>query len=124
MYDLNIMAREYDPTTDTEENYTTLESEYGSEYTNKCFSLIYIFSVIFSSKLDMPWLKSLFDRTNDYEISKLIIDDVKVLTEAGEDVSDEHIGEIIAKIVKGNVNKTFANCQEVKIDMRNVKTSQ
>ena len=47
-----------------------------------------------------------------------------MLTEAGEDVSDEHIGEIIAKIVKGNVNKTFANCQEVKIDMRNVKTSQ
>ena len=63
---LEMMAREYyDPQSDTAENYSTFESEYGS-YTNKRFSVVYLFSVIFSSELDMPWVKSLFDRTNDF----------------------------------------------------------
>ena len=75
MTDLEIMKRElYDPEYDTVENYSTIESEYGADYTNKRFSVINMFLLILSSELDMPWVKSLFDRTNDFEISTLNID--------------------------------------------------
>ena len=67
MTDLEIMKRElYDPEYDTVENYSTIESEYGADYTNKRFSVINMFLLILSSELDMPWVKSLFDRTNDF----------------------------------------------------------
>lgn len=93
-----MMARHYE--VGDSEDYTC-EAEYSAICSNKRFNQINILDVTVSSEKDMPWILSLFDRTDDHCYDKISIDSFKVINESSADVTDEHLSAIFERIIAG-----------------------
>ena len=74
----------------------------------------------------MPWIMSLFDRTDDHSYDKISFDSFKVINEASADVTDEHVSAILERIIaSGSKNIVSKKCKQIYIENRyNEGTSQ